>query len=126
MTSQAFISQEVSSLEAKRLVQQIELDACLSSGQRNEMGQFATPPALANAIAKAVATLWGDGQIRFFEPALGTGAFYAALLRNFPQDKIISATGVERDQRYANVAQQVWGEAGLKVTTADFMGLTHP
>jgi hypothetical protein len=42
--------------------------------------------------------------IRFFEPALGTGAFYSVLLRNFPQDKIISATGVERDQRYANVA----------------------
>jgi adenine-specific DNA-methyltransferase len=126
MTSQAFISQMVASLEAKRMVRQIELDARLSSDQRNEMGQFATAPALANDIAKAVATLWGDGQIRFFEPALGTGAFYCALLRNFPRDKIISATGVERDRRYADVAQQVWGEAGLKVTTADFMGLTHP
>jgi adenine-specific DNA-methyltransferase len=126
MTNRFVISHEVDLLEAKRLAQQIALDECLSSGRRNEMGQFATPPVLANDIAKAVAKLWSDEQIRFLEPALGTGAFYSALLRNFPHDKIVSAAGVERDHQHASVARQLWSETGLQVRTADFMLLEHP
>jgi hypothetical protein len=126
MTDRVLISHEAGSLESKRIARQIQLDERLSSAQRNEMGQFATPPALANDIAKAVSTLWGDGQIRFFEPALGTGAFYSALLGNFAQGKIASAAGVERDHQYASVARRLWSETGLQVTTADFMSLTSP
>jgi adenine-specific DNA-methyltransferase len=126
MVMRMFISHDVDSLEAKRLARQVRLDERLSRDQRNEMGQFATPSALADDIAKTVARFWDRGQIRFFEPALGTGAFYAALLRNFPQDRIVSAAGIERDAHYASVAHQLWGDKGLKVTKADFMVLRYP
>ncbi len=127
MTSQAFITHDIGTLEALRLSRQAQLDECLSRDERNESGQFATPSLLADDIAAAAAKFWDqekEEEIRFLEPALGTGAFFSALVRHFRSDKIVSATGVERDKGYASVARQVWEKAGLRVTTADFMALT--
>jgi hypothetical protein len=122
MVRQVFTFQEIGALETNRVAHQTELDGRLTSQQRNEMGQFATPPLLADDIAKAAAAFWGDGRpVRFLEPAVGTGVFYSALLRSFPQDQIVSAVGIEQDANYATVARRVWGPAGLEVTTADFM-----
>jgi predicted RNA methylase len=120
-----YSSPDIASLEAERIAQQIRLDEHLSRDRRNEMGQFATPSELANDIAAAVAKFCHHDQIRFLEPALGTGAFYAALLRNFPRSKIVSAVGVELDSRYVTVAKQLWRGSGLKVVEADFMTLAH-
>jgi adenine-specific DNA-methyltransferase len=125
MTNRALSPHEVGSFEAKRLAAQVGLDEQLSSRRRNEMGQFATPSLLANDIAKVVSKLWSNDQIRFLEPALGTGAFYSALLHNFSHDKIVSAAGIERDHQHASIARQLWSETGLLVTTADFMQLKH-
>ena len=123
MHSRLSISPAVSAFEAERLALQLKLDAGLSPEERNETGQFSTPPVLANDIARTVFRLWGNEKVRFLEPALGTGAFFSALLQNFPGDKIESADGVERDTRYATVARQVWGDMGLQVRTEDFMTL---
>jgi len=127
MVRRVLVSDEIGSLEATRVARQAQLDDGLSRDRRNEMGQFATPSLLADDIARAVAKFWDHRQaIRFLEPALGTGAFYSALLRSFPADEIESAAGVERDREYASAAQQIWGQLGLKVTTADFTTLTRP
>ncbi len=123
MKSRLSISPAVAALEAERLALQLKLDGGLSPEERNETGQFSTPPVLANDIAKTVFRLWGGEEVRFLEPALGTGAFFSALLQNFPRNKIESADGVERDAQYATVARQVWGDTGLQVTTQDFMAL---
>ncbi len=122
MTNQALITHDVGTLEALRLSRQSRLDERLTRDERNESGQFATPSVLANDIAEAAARFWDqEEQIRFLEPALGTGAFFSALLRHFRSDKLVSAIGIERDDRYASVARHVWREMGLRVITANFM-----
>lgn len=41
-------------------------------------GQFATPYPLAYSIMKKAKTLCGKNSVRFIEPSIGLGAFYAA------------------------------------------------
>jgi len=122
----AYNPSNVALLEAERVVQQVQLDERSSRERRNEMGQFATPPALADDIAAAVTRFCHQDRIHFLEPAVGTGAFYSALLRNFAYDRIASAVGVECDPYYAAVSQRLWGDSGLKVIKADFMTLPYP
>jgi adenine-specific DNA-methyltransferase len=83
MKRELSITPGVTALEAERLASQLKLDGGLSPEERNETGQFSTPPILANDIARTVFRLWGDEEVRFLEPALGTGAFFSALLQTF-------------------------------------------
>jgi hypothetical protein len=39
-------------------------------------------------------------QIRFLDPAFGTGSFYSALLQLFPRSQIVTAVGYEIDSHY--------------------------
>ena len=49
--------------------------------ERNRLGQFATPNALAIDIARYVKSLIGDHScIHFADPAIGTGSFFSAAL----------------------------------------------
>ena len=84
-------------LENSRLAEQSRLDALKTAEERNKLGQFATPPALAREIARyARDKLNGQsGSIRFLDPAIGTGAFYAAALDVFPAKRLRRAAGVE-------------------------------
>lgn len=59
--------------------------------------------------------------IRFLDPALGTGAFYSALLQSFPRRRIREAVGFEIDAQIAETARSLWRNSGLKVRLADFM-----
>ncbi len=71
-------------LEKRRLEIQHQLDATKTRAERNKLGQFATPAKLATDILEhAKALLSPTQQIRFLDPAFGTGAFYSALLRSF-------------------------------------------
>lgn len=63
-----------------RLEIQTELDSLKSAKERNRLGQFATPPELAQSITAEALKLFQEKEIRFIEPALGTGSFYEALL----------------------------------------------
>ncbi|MCY2950595.1 MAG: Eco57I restriction-modification methylase domain-containing protein [Planctomycetota bacterium] len=89
---------------------------------RNKQGQFATPPQLSYEIAQYISTLLGPSgePIHFFEPAIGTGSFFSALLRTFPRERIGSATGVEIDCELARMGRELWGEFGLRVLEGDF------
>lgn len=80
--------------EARRLVLQRELDAQKNLAERNRMGQFATPQRLALDILRYAKAQLGDQRnLRFLDPAIGTGSFYSALLEAFPETCIDAAVG---------------------------------
>jgi len=108
-------------IDHERLVVQEALDNRRTRAERNELGQFATPPALALEMAKyARELLPKKAAIRFLDPAIGTGAFFAAMRQVFPSFRITAARGVEIDQALAAEAKRLWAPLGLKVTTGDF------
>jgi adenine-specific DNA-methyltransferase len=114
-------------LERARLERQRVLDTGRTARERNELGQFATPPALAEEIVRlAVEHLEPEERISFLDPAIGSGVFYSALLRCVSPSRINSANGVERDSRFVEVATDLWGRTGLKITLADFLSIDPP
>ena len=119
---------KVRSLEIDRLTEQARLDTLKTAAERNKLGQFATPPVLALEIARyAREKLNGKhGLIRFLDPAIGTGAFYAATLDSFPAKRIGYAAGVEIDRAFAHTAAEIWGKTGLQVINGDFTRQPQP
>lgn len=103
-----------------RLALQASLDAEKSQDERNRLGQFATPSVLAQDILDYAAALMPAGQINFLDPAIGTGAFYSALLRAFPKKRIALARGFEIDAHYGQPAAQLWAGTNLDYRLADF------
>ena len=114
-------------MESERLQIQGRLDAAKSQAERNRLGQFATPTALASHILQYAKTLLpARHKIRFMDPAFGTGAFYSALLKVFPPAQIQSATGYEIDLHYGRQAAQLWGDTALDLRIADFTRAKPP
>jgi adenine-specific DNA-methyltransferase len=114
--------------EAARLRQQRDLESARSRAERNLLGQFATPPALALAIARYA---WRRlsrrrGSFRFLDPAIGTGAFFSAALQAFATSRISDALGAEIDTCYSEIAVRLWSDAGLRVVPRDFTTLRPP
>ena len=108
-------------LEKERIALQGELDSRKTQTERNRLGQFATPPELAQDILRyASALLTPDQQIRFLDPAIGTGVFYSALRAVFPEERIKEAVGFEIDPHYAVPAEALWENSDLVINLADF------
>jgi adenine-specific DNA-methyltransferase len=107
-------------VETQRLETQHRLDAVKTQAERNKLGQFATPPTLATDTLEYAKTLTTSSQIRFLDPAFGTGSFYAALLRSFPFSQVAQAWGYEIDLNYAQEAIKLWANTPLKLNIADF------
>jgi hypothetical protein len=59
-------------------------------------------------------------EIRFFDPAFGTGAFYSALLDKTAVGDISEATAIEIDPLFANAASKFWLDYGINIINADF------
>ncbi len=116
------IAHEDSSVEARRQVIQAEIDVCKSAAERNRLGQFATPNALAVDIARYVESLVARSRtgIRFADPAVGSGCFFSAALAVFGPKRIKSAVGVELDPAFADAARDLWADDGLEVVQGDF------
>jgi adenine-specific DNA-methyltransferase len=111
----------IHSLEKDRCALQASLDAAKTQTERNRLGQFATPPDLAEDIAAyAVTLLPGDERVRFLDPAIGTGAFYSALRRVLPARRIAEALGFEIDPHYGKPARRLWNRTGINYRLADF------
>lgn len=109
----------IGTLEEQRLALQAELDSHKSQVERNRLGQFATPTALAEEILKYAATLLPSGEkVRFLDPAFGTGAFYSALLKVFAKKQIAEARGYEIDPYYGKPAAHLWEHFGLTLKIA--------
>jgi adenine-specific DNA-methyltransferase len=85
--------ENLAQLEGRRLELQTALDAAKSQAERNRLGQFATPPALAREMLAFVRRLSNSEAIRFLDPAFGTGAFYYALLASVSGERIVAAEG---------------------------------
>jgi len=113
--------------EKRRLSMQARLDGEKSQSERNRLGQFATPTALAIDILKYAEKIFpNDNKIRFLDPALGTGSFFSALLHVFGRNRVMTAVGYEIDDHYGNVARDLWSEFGLDVRTEDFTQILPP
>jgi hypothetical protein len=109
-------------LEARRQELQMALDADRSQEERNKLGQFATPLELAREVARA-ALNYLRGPIRFFDPSIGSGSFFSALLNERGHRKLASARGIELDERFVKAARNLWSDAGLVVNNGDFTKL---
>lgn len=119
MTAAPILPVPLDERERHRLTLQNALDARKTREERNRLGQFATPPALAGDIVHYLNTLLPNQQpVRFLEPAMGTGAFCSALLRDLPDGS--SGVGYEIDPAFAAAAQQLWSGLPLEVRRGDF------
>ena len=114
-------------IEDRRLALQASLDAAKTQAERNKLGQFATPTGLASdVLAYARALLPVDAPVRFLDPAIGTGSFYSALVREFPADGIAAACGFEIDPHYGEPARELWDNQPLALTLGDFTTAKPP
>jgi hypothetical protein len=111
--------------ERQRQAIQAALDATRSAAERNRLGQFATPNALAIDIARFVDSLIGHGRggIRFADPAVGSGSFFSAALTVYGPARLQSAVGIEFDPAFADAACALWADKGLQVVPGDFTRL---
>ena len=109
-------------IESRRQVIQADIDTHKSPAERNRLGQFATPNALAVDIARYVESVIGQTKsgIRFADPSVGSGSFFSAALAVFGSKRINSAIGVELDPVFADAARDLWAGAGLEVVRGDF------
>lgn len=116
------IARQENPIETRRQSIQAVLDARKSPAERNRLGQFATPNALAIEIACYVQSVAGRRlrAVRFGDPAIGTGSFYSAALAVFGPERIERAVGVELDPAFCDAARNLWAEAGLDVVQGDF------
>jgi predicted RNA methylase len=108
--------------EIRRQSVQATLDATRSSAERNRLGQFATPNALAVEIARFVESLLrSDGKpVRFADPSIGSGSFFSAALSVFGRQRIESAVGIELDPEFCAAARELWSADRLQVVQGDF------
>lgn len=109
-------------IEARRQAIQAALDSSKSAAERNRLGQFATPYALAVEIARYVESVAGRRlqTIRFADPAIGTGSFYSAALAVFGSGRMEHTLGVELDADFSDAARALWERTGLKIVPGDF------
>ena len=115
------MAKTIDSVEKQRLALQAEIDGQKTQAERNRLGQFATPTALALDILKYAATLFPKGEkVRFLDPAIGTGSFYSALRKAFPKKRIGEALGFEIDPLYKKLASALWSAYGLTIKFTDF------
>jgi predicted RNA methylase len=113
--------------EDHRLTLQAALDAKKTQAERNAMGQFATPTALAREIVEYAAGLLPTSQrIRFIDPAIGTGSFYSALRHVVPTKRVKRAVGFEIDAHYGRPAQDLWAGTSLAIRHEDFTAADTP
>jgi len=108
-------------IEEQRLSLQEKLDSCKTIEDRRKLGQFATPTSLARDIVSfGLKQIDTPSNIKFFDPAFGTGAFYSALLQETAIDNIAKATAVEIDSIFANTASNLWHDYNINIINSDF------
>jgi len=108
--------------ELKRTKLQSAIDGTKTVGERNRLGQFATPFPLALEIAQFVKLVLppSTGPLRFADPSIGTGSFFSACLAALGSDRLESALGVEIDPVFARAAEDLWAADGLQIVQGDF------
>lgn len=106
--------------ETRRLKLQADLDSKKTPAERNKLGQFATPTRLALEVVQSALLMLGrQEQIRFLDPAFGTGSFYSALLES-AAERVETARAFEIDPHYGDSAVKLWAKTTLDLKIADF------
>lgn len=83
-----------------------------------------TPPELAESMAKyAVSFLDDRRRIDFGDPAVGTGAFFAALTQVVQRKFIKSAIGIDVSRKQVKAARWKWAGKGMEVIEGDYLHL---
>lgn len=92
-------------------------------GHKTEPEVHLTPPELAQEITKYAVSLVkpNDTQIHFGDPAVGTGAFYSALIQTLDPKKIASAIGIDISQKQVEAAKMRWSHRGMTVKHGDYL-----
>jgi adenine-specific DNA-methyltransferase len=109
-------------IEPQRFAMQKAIDAAKSPVERNRLGQFSTPYALAQQMtAAALAHIPTGAHLRFLEPSVGSGVFFSCLLAELGDRVLHEAVGVEIDPAYFDIAESLWRERGLEVLNTDFV-----
>lgn len=115
----------VAAIESERLTVQDRLDSAKTQLERNRLGQFATPPALAVEILReAKRLLPPQARVRFLDPGVGTGSFVSALWSVLGADRVESATGFEIDPAVAEESGRLWRRTALRLRVEDFTTAT--
>lgn len=114
---------DLKEIEHSRLQTQVLLDSAKTALERNKLGQFATPPALSRSITRFVIEnyLGHRKNMKFLEPALGTGSFYSALLSTCNGHSIEQAVGIEYDKDFFSAAKRLWKANGIDIVNDNFL-----
>lgn len=112
----------IEELENSRLLLQAQLDSQKSLDDRKMLGQFATPTNLGrNIVSYGLSLLPENDNIRFLDPAIGTGCFYSALIATTKNREIKYARGFEIDPLYCIPSQKFWSGYSLEIELGDFI-----
>lgn len=85
---------------------------------------YLTPPELARDVMRLALKYRKKGvPIKFGDPAVGTGAFFASLLENVGKESIENAIGIDISKKNLDIARKKWGGKGLELKQADFLHL---
>lgn len=84
---------------------------------------FLTPPELASDVTRVALGYLESDEINFGDPSIGTGVFFASLLKNLNGKSLSSAMGIEVDLERANATSRRWHKKGLQVTNGDYLHL---
>lgn len=108
-----------------RYNEQIEsIPRTVGEGPSTSTDLFLTPPELARELAEyALKLLPKKTPIHFGDPAVGTGAFFSALLDKLKRRELSSAIGIDIDSTHIDIAHKRWAQKGLETLNADFLHL---
>jgi len=112
----------ISRIETQRFELQSNLEFSKTIDERRKLGQFATPLSLAKDIVSFGLKHMGE-DIRFFDPAFGTGVFYSALLDECGRENINRATAIEIDPLFASAANALWLGYDVNIINSDFTNI---
>ncbi len=112
---------DLSGAEEERLHLQAELDAAKSQAERNRLGQFATPTALASDVLEcAKALLPSSDRIRFFDPGFGLDLSTLPCCGRFLRTGSRARKALRSNPLFGDAAIRLWGETPLNLHTTDF------
>ncbi len=107
-------------LEVERFHRQQEVDMSKTPLERNQLGQFSTPFSLAQQISRYTLSLLSEEQksLNMLEPAVGSGVFISSIISLDPGN--LTYTGVEIDELYSRICDELFSEFGCDVLNQDF------
>ena len=83
-----------------------------------------TPPELAQDMASHALGFLSDPAIDFGDPAVGTGAFYAAILKVAKRGGIRSALGIDISPKQIEAAKWRWKSEDMEVRLGDYLHMS--